>query len=168
MSPKGLTVAEISLLAFARKKFEKFTFNSKEDAGFNRVEVLIQLTIIITIIIIFLSFALDVQKSARDSKRKGDIESISKQLEVHFNRQAGQFCKDVNVDTYCYPQSVWFDRNKVPVDPLTNNPYLSLPQDGDKKFMICAKLEKENKYLRQQKVVALGLDSSYYCSGSQQ
>src|SRR5258708_6053660 len=137
--------------------------------GFNRVEVLILLTIVITIIILFLNFALDVQKSARDSKRRGDIESIAKQLEVHFNRIASQFCSDVNTDTYCKPQDSWFSKEKVPIDPLTGQPYINLPKDGDKKFMVCAKLEKEKGSLQEQSAVAMGANSGYYyCSSSQQ
>jgi hypothetical protein len=137
--------------------------------GFNRVEILILLSIMIGLILVFLNFVFDVQRSARDSKRRADIETIAKQLELHFNRTSGQYCPEVGVDTYCYLQDKWFTKNKLPLDPLTSQPYFNLPKDGDKRFMICAKLEKENNLYGTKHNGDLGLAPGYYyCISSQQ
>ena len=137
--------------------------------GFNRIEILIVFLLVFAAITIFLLFVLDIQKSVRDAKRQADIDTIAKELEVHFNNQTNQFCQNAQIDSYCAPQDGWFDKSTKPTDPLSHQAYLNLPKDGDKKFMICAKLEKEAGSLSEQAAVVFGANSGYYyCSSSQQ
>ena len=61
----------------------------KESAlGFTLVELLVVISIIAVLSVIGVTVFSGVQKSARDAKRRGDIDAISKALEVHYGKCA--------------------------------------------------------------------------------
>lgn len=152
-----------------KKSDTKFVIRNLNQQGFNKVEIVIIATIIISMLLIFLNSVLDIQRSIRDTKRRGDIETIARELEVHFNHQPGQFCQSAPVDSYCQIKSDWFTNNQIPVDPATKELYLNLPKDGDKTFLICAKLEKENNSLKNLPTYNSEIKAGYhYCSSNRQ
>jgi hypothetical protein len=137
-------------------------------SGFNKIEILVIVAVILFMVTIFALFVLDLQKGIRDTIRKGDIESISRSLEAHFNGFDNQFCNEAYRFSYCYPQASWFENKKVPEDPLKTT-YLNLPQNGDKHYLICAKLEKGGGNAGDNLGhPAAGGKNFFYCQSSQQ
>ena len=156
----------LQYLKLVRKKIKPLVYSQ---SGFNRVEVLVLAVIIIVLVLVFLNFVLDTQKSIRDTRRRGDIETIARALDVHFNREVNQYCTNSSIDTYCPLKSEWFTNNQIPVDPVSGQSYLNLPKNNDKSFLICAKLERENSTLKNQPVYNPGPETGYYyCSSSRQ
>lgn len=135
--------------------------------GFGKVELLVVIALVLTILIIGTLGSLNVQKQLRDSKRKADIGIIAGSLELHYNSKSNQFCKNSQIGSYCHPKYPWFEGG-VPIDPLTGD-YLNLPNDGDKQFLICAKLEGGGgNYLNSAGTPASSNNGSYYCQSNQQ
>lgn len=110
--------------------------------GFTLIELLVVITIIAILAIIGLLVLTDVLKEARDTKRKADIDSISKALEAHYNRAENQYCTAA-ASTYCALKDEWFHNGKEPKDPQTDSRYdgLSAVTNGVSSFMVCARLE---------------------------
>lgn len=125
--------------------------------GFTLIELLIVITIIAVLSVIGITVYSGVQKNARDARRREDINSISKALEVHFNTTTNQYCTAA-VATYCAPQAAvtWFSSGAVPTDPSTAAQYAGLPANGAATYHICATLE-----------TAVG-GSTNYCKDNQQ
>ena len=131
--------------------------------GFTLIELMVSIAIVAILATIGLTLFNNTQSTARDSKRKGDIDSISSALEAHFNGTgSAQVCPDAPTgstygpNNYCAPIGDWFAQKNIPVDPInssskgyiytdngtqmdiTNHKY---PSDGDTTFTLCAKLE---------------------------
>ncbi len=77
--------------------------------GFTLIELLVVIAIIAILSVIGFTVFTNVQKSARDAKRKADIQAIAKAMEVHFG-QCGS--------GYCNLQTDYFAGGGVPQDPL--------------------------------------------------
>lgn len=108
--------------------------------GFTLVELLVVISIIAVLSVVGLTVFSGTQKSARDSKRRADIDAISKALESRFNTTKNQNCT-ANAGTYCAPQVSWFSGTVIPTDPQTNGSYSGLPADGVTTYSVCATLE---------------------------
>lgn len=59
--------------------------------GFTLIELLVVISIIAILSVIGITIFTGVQKNARDSRRKVDIESISKSMETNYNEQTGVY-----------------------------------------------------------------------------
>lgn len=81
------------------------------DHGFTLIELLVVIAIIAILATIGLVIYANVQKNARDSRRRSDVEAISRALEGHYNSNG----------TYNPLVGNWFSSNNgnVPVDPGT-------------------------------------------------
>lgn len=62
-----------------------------EPKGFTLVELLVVISIIAILSTIGLTVFANVNKSARDAKRKEDIQAIAKALEVNYNDSSGKY-----------------------------------------------------------------------------
>lgn len=81
----------------------------KSSKGFTLVELLVVVSIISILSVIGIIVYNNVQKNARDARRKSDIDAIVKAMETHFGEcEAGK---------YCSLQNSWFN-NGVPRDPI--------------------------------------------------
>lgn len=127
-----------------KKLLPKF---SKNPQGFTLVELLVVVTIISILSVIAIVVFTGTQKGARDSRRRGDIEALSKALETHYNSTANQYCLG-NAGTYCAPLASWFAGNAVPADPQTNAQYSGLPANGATSYNVCATLEAGGTFCR--------------------
>lgn len=66
-------------------------FTLARSAGFTLVELLVVVSIIAVLSVMGIVVLGNVQKGARDARRKADIQAISKALEVNYNDASGQY-----------------------------------------------------------------------------
>lgn len=111
--------------------------------GFTLVELLVVVAIISLLSLVGIVIFTNVQKNARDARRKADIQAISTALETHYNDTANQHCSapEAVARTYCAPQASWFAVGAIPKDPGTNADYTGMPADGATIYNVCATLE---------------------------
>src|SRR3989344_7754437 len=84
------------------------------NTGFTLVELLVTISILAVLSVVGLTIYSTVQSKARDAKRIGDIDNISKAFETHFN-EAGDAL-------YPVPDADWFDGG-IPLDPKNDTTY---------------------------------------------
>lgn len=130
------------------KKFLPQT--SRNPQGFTLVELLIVITIIAVLAVIGVTVYSGTQKTARDSRRRADIDAISSALEAHYNTTANQYCAASPAGTYCAPVDSlnWFASGFRPTDPATNAQYTGQPTNGATTYNICATLEAGGTFCR--------------------
>lgn len=115
--------------------------------GFTLVELMVVIVIIAILATTGFAIFSGLQKSARDARRKADVDAISKALETHYNSTVGQYCPG-NAGTYCALQDTWFSGGLRPKDPQTNNDYTGLPANGATTYTVTATLEAGGTYSR--------------------
>lgn len=106
---------------------------SPSDKGFTLIELMVAITIIAILATISMTLFTDVQRNGRDSRRKGDVDAISKALEAAYNAQTG-----------VYPAALagtMFAGDVVPTDPRTGTGYFTSGL-GTAQYIVCATLEK--------------------------
>lgn len=99
--------------------------------GFTLVELLVVISILAILAVVGITVFSSTQKTARDTKRKADIEAISKALETHYVPGA----------TNPYPNITpsWFADGSAPQPPQpTPYNYSALPGTS---YAVCARLE---------------------------
>ncbi len=115
--------------------------------GFTLVELMVVIVIIAILATTGFAIFTGIQKSARDSRRKADVDAISKALEVHNNQSVNQYCAGA-IGTYCAPVATWFAGGTVPTDPSSGAAYAGLPANGAATYTVTATLEGGGTYSR--------------------
>lgn len=123
--------------------FKLFTIDNK---GFTLIELMVAIAIVAILAVIGMTVFSGTQKSARDTRRRGDIDSISKTLEANYNTYQNQNCAGSSAGTYCNPLAAWFQGNVVPTDPQTGAAYAASPAlaNNNSSYCVCAVLENKN------------------------
>ena len=100
---------------------------AQDKHGFTLIELLVVISIIAILATIGMTVYTGTQRSARDAKRRGDINTIAVALEVHFGDTSGSGCT-ATPSTYCIPTTnpsvlpnSWFSNGSVPSDPLASS-----------------------------------------------
>lgn len=106
--------------------------------GFTLVELLVVVSIIAILSVIGITVFTNTQKGARDAKRKGDIESISKALETHYNDTT---CGATNTNPYCPVTGTWFSGGLIPTNPGPGGADYVYPSAVGSTYVVCANLE---------------------------
>jgi len=107
-------------------------------SGFTLIELLVVVGIIAILSLIGVTIQSETLKNARDTKRKSDIEAISKALEAHYSYQTGYplLSSTSNND--------WFVNSQLPQDPLGGD-YIGIPTTVGWTYHVCADLEKDGR-----------------------
>lgn len=91
----------------------------KRSYGFTLVELMVVITIIAILSVVGVTVFSGVQKSARDTKRRVDVDAIAKALEVN------------KTSSYQVLNDTWFANGKVPFDPVAGGYQIQAPGCGD-------------------------------------
>lgn len=89
--------------------------------GFTLVELLVVVAIIAILAVIGLTIFTNLQKGARDARRKADLDTIAKAMEVHFNQTTASGCTSGVAGTYCALDATWFTGVGIPRDPSSGS-----------------------------------------------
>lgn len=104
-------------------------------SGFTLIELLVVVSIIAILSVIGITVFTGVQKNARDAKRRGDVEAISKALEAKYNNTTAAYPAIAVTD---------FSSGAMPVDPLGGN-YIGVPNAAGANYKVCADLEADGR-----------------------
>lgn len=133
--------------------------NLRIQKGFTLVELLVAISIVAVLATIGFTLFQTTQASARDAKRRVDVDALSTALETHFDAVTG---------IYSALDGTWFADKVVPKDPLDTGDYIysvSLGA-GSNSYKACAKLEKGGGNFTDQGTTPGSGD--YYCKLNQQ
>jgi prepilin-type N-terminal cleavage/methylation domain-containing protein len=111
-------------------------FSSLKRAGFTLIELMVVVAIIGILMAAGIVAFTNAQQNARDSRRKADIDAISKALEQYYQN-----------NSFVYPASAsaistYFPAGSAPTDPQGGSYNLSLTTAA---YCICATLEKTDR-----------------------
>jgi prepilin-type N-terminal cleavage/methylation domain-containing protein len=132
--------------------------NTKNTKGFTLVELLVVITVIAILSIIGLTVFSGLQKSARDAKRRADVDAIAKALEIKY--AVGVYTMVVGTD---------FAAGAVPTDPqgTAGYTYNTVIPAGGASYTVCAHLEKTGTGNSTTSTGTAGA-GDYYCQKNQQ
>ncbi len=153
------------------KGFTRTNFNNNKQnlRGFTLIELLVAISIVAVLATIGFTLFQGAQASARDGKRRADVNAMATALETHFNATDGIYTPLVAASpTYA---NLWFSDKIIPVDPLNSNGYsYSYPTVAATTYTVSAKLEKGggNFTTAACDVSATGATALYYCKINQQ
>lgn len=131
------------------------------NSGFTLVELLVVITIIAILAVIGITAFAGAQKTARDGRRRSDIDSIAKAMETRYDSVAG---------TYPALAASFFASNAIPTDPSTSTAYTAPLTNSNKGFYTCATLENlnGNSSASSPPSYSVSATNAYYCVSSQQ
>ncbi len=142
----------------------------KNPQGFTLVELLVVISIIAILSVIGITVFTGVQKNARDARRKGDVQSIQKALEVHYNDSA---CSAVPATPYCAVTAanaaVLFANGSIPTNPGPGGAAYTVPAALSLTYTVCALLENSTGNYTDAGTTASPTNvGTYYCLKNQQ
>lgn len=125
---------------------EKRTHKS---SGFTLIELLVAISIVAILATIGFTLFQNAQRTARDTKRRADIDAIATAMETHYDANNGTY-SDYNVDPTASPTpaalvNAWFAGGAKPEDPLGSafGSYKVTMGTGNSSFAVCGKLEDQ-------------------------
>lgn len=99
-----------------------------ESKGFTLVELMVVITIIAILSVIGVTVFSGVQKNARDTVRRGDINALATALELNYSNS-----------TYTFPNGSAFGSGSVPKDPLDGSDNCQRTSSTNKACWYCVK-----------------------------
>lgn len=145
------------------------TFGKKRSSiGFTLLELLVVISIIGILIAISAAAFTTAQQKARNAKRQGDIQAMSKAFEQYYATTNGTY----NVTGNCINMAGSLPGGALPRDPKTNNLYnCNLRSGVANTYCTCAELEptgNTNGNATNSSCAGLGSAGSFYCVVNQQ
>lgn len=137
-------------------------------SGFTLIELLVVSTIIIVLATIGMVSFSNAGKSARDGKRKSDMETIRQALTL-YKQQTGSYPNNSSITTTLTTLSAGYISQPVPADPKAGGTYVYYGTAST--FCVCATLEKGNGNVGTiptdaacSGIGAIASTNSYYCA----
>lgn len=131
--------------------------------GFTLVELMVAISIVAVLAAIGFTLFQTTQASARDAKRRADVDSMSTAMETRFNAESSVYPSTLD--------ATWFSDRVVPTDPLNTGDYVysvTVPVAADS-YTICTRLEKGGgNFSDEGTTAASGETAIYYCKHNQQ
>ncbi len=87
---------------------------SNNSGGFTLIELMVVVAIIAVLSVMGIAVFTNVQKSARDARRRSDIDAISKAWETHYSNTSPR---------YSTLLGTWFSSGSIPADPVNSGSY---------------------------------------------
>lgn len=135
--------------------------NKLNKKGFTLIELMVAIAIVAVLAVIGITLFQGAQASARDTKRRADVDAIAQALENNFDANNGTYTNPVPVSS--------FTGGNIPVDPLTGSDYTLTYGTGDTSFLICTQLEKAGGNSSDVNGTASsGANATFYCRFNQQ
>lgn len=130
-----------------------------KNKGFTLVELLVAISIVAVLATIGFTLFQTTQASARDAKRRADIDAMSTALETHFDASTG---------VYTALDATWFSDKTIPLDTLNTGEYVYSVTlgAGGSSYVACAKLERGGGNFTDQGTTPGS--GNYYCKLNQQ
>ena len=130
--------------------------------GFTLVELLVVVSIIAVLSVIGITVFTGLQKNARDSRRKADIDSIAKALEANYTSGSAT--------PYPVLVATMFSGGLIPDDPQNADTfvYSGKPGAAAATYTVCAKLENGKGGNSSDTNGAAAADGAFYCRKNQQ
>lgn len=134
---------------------------ARNPKGFTLIELMVVISIIAILSIIGIAVFTGVQKNARDARRRGDIDAISKAYEVNYSSATPHYRELIPAD---------FAGGNVPTDPAKGDPYIGLVASaGADTYTVCAGLENAGgNSSTNTGNVASGATATFYCAKNKQ
>lgn len=118
----------------------------KKNKGFSLLELLVVIGIISILLAIVASSYATAQKKTRDTRRASDLKTIQQAAEQYYsicNFQYPDFSQGANNSIEC-DDVVILPTDKLPLDPLTADPYSCQESCDTTAFTLCATPEVES------------------------
>lgn len=134
----------------------------RSNKGFTLIELMVAITILAILATIGMTLFSDVQKKGRDSRRKGDVDAMSKALESGYNAQTGLY-------PVAYTATM-FASGLTPVDPKNTAPYVYTTTGlGTATYTVCAQLENTSGNFTDAGTTGNATNTgTFYCKKGQQ
>lgn len=139
----------------------------KKFAGFTLVELLVVMTIIVVLASVGLVSYRNASISARNSKRKTDVESVKQALVLYKQDTTGSYpAGSGTVENFNSAVSTLVSGNYLsePRPDNTNSDYRYRQQDSGNGFCVCAVMEGTNKGNSTNLTCTNWSAGSYYCA----
>lgn len=139
------------------KKFLPRSANNP--SGFTLVELLVVISIIAILSVVGITLFVNVQKNARDAKRKADIEAMSKAMEANYI-QGGGYSTTI--------ADSWFAGGAKPTNPAPGGSTYATNIPTTSSYTFCAALENSTGNSSSSTSFTSASDGRYYCRVQQQ
>lgn len=152
-------VWNVGLVSFNLYKYK--IMRGISNKGFTLVELMVAISIVAVLATIGFSLFQSTQSTARDAKRRADVDAIAAALETRYDATTG---------IYSAVEDTWFADKVKPTDPLNESTYVySYPTADAATYTVCAALEKAGgNFSDQGTTPATGSTATYYCKLNQQ
>ncbi|NCN06990.1 MAG: prepilin-type N-terminal cleavage/methylation domain-containing protein [Candidatus Pacebacteria bacterium] len=137
----------------------------KTSLGFTLLELLVVISIIGILIAISAAAFTTAQQKARNAKRQGDVNSISKSFEQYYAATSSNYAANCSTMASSLPGS------SLPTDPKSGAAYPCVSNAVANTYCVCAQLEPSgntNGNATNGSCAGLGTAGSYYCVVNQQ
>lgn len=138
------------------KKYLPKSLNNPQ--GFTLIELLIAVSILAVLGVIGFSVFTNAQRNTRDSRRKADVDAISKALENDFITN--------NRTQYQAVTTTMFGGGAVPSDPGTYT--YTYPSSAAATYVVCAQLEAASGGNSSNATGTAAANGAYFCRKNQQ
>lgn len=136
------------------KKYLPKTVNNPQ--GFTLVELMVAIAIMAILSVIGLTVFTNSQVTARDAKRKADIDALAKAMEANYTPGTGYSAT---------MQTSWFAGNVIPT-ATSGTAYTSSLATGG--YTICAQLERSTGNSNSGTTFTKVTNGTHYCASNQQ